>query len=71
MQALNASPSIAAILATKVLDLSVDTVLGLCGIAFILVQMGYLLWKWRRDWKRDRDRRAAGLPPPDTDRGHL
>ena len=72
VQSLNASPSIAAILATKVLDLSVDTVLGLAGIAFIAVQAGYLLWKWRRDWKRERERRAARQPPPeDTDRAPL
>lgn len=75
MQALNASPSIAAILATRVLDLSVDTLLGLAGIAFIAVQGAYLLWRWRRDYKRDlqRDlqRRPPGQPPPETDRGEL
>lgn len=30
--------------------------LGVAGIAFILLQAAYLVWKWRRDIRRDRER---------------
>lgn len=71
VQGLSAAPSLAAVLATKVLDLTIDNWLALAGIGFIALQALYLLWRWRRDWKRERQRRAAGLPPPETDRGDL
>lgn len=68
---LQATPSLVAILYTKALDLSIDNWLGITGILFIGLQALYLLWKWRRDWKRERERRKAGRPPPSTDRGDL
>lgn len=71
VQGLNATPSLTALLATKVLDLTIDHWLGLAGIAFIGLQALYLLWRWHRDWRRERQRRAAGMPPPDTDKGDL
>lgn len=58
-QIAQAIPSILAVIHSKVLGLSIDNWLGLCGIAFLVIQAAYLLWKWRRDWTRER----SGLPP--------
>lgn len=72
VQAAQAAPSVAAIIATKVLNLDVQSWLGLFGIGFIALQAAYLVWKWRRDVKREREREAAGTPPPlDSDRAPL
>ena len=29
-------------------------------MVFVLLQIGYLVWKWRRDVRREDERRAAG-----------
>ena len=29
-------------------------------MVFVLLQIGYLLWKWRRDVRREDERKAAG-----------
>jgi len=34
------------------------------GICFIVVQMAYLGWKWRRDIRREDERLRRGEPPP-------
>jgi len=36
-------------------------------ITFIVLQIANLIWKWRRDARRERERQAAGRPPVDTD----
>lgn len=43
-------------------------------LAFIVLQAGYLIWKWRQDYQRAQQRqrlaRLAGLKPePETDWG--
>lgn len=67
VQALNAIPATAAVVATKFLGLDISTWLGLFGIAFIALQASYLLWKWRRDYLREK----RGLPPSESQRGAL
>lgn len=52
-QAMQAPPALTAIwlwLSGK--DVSFWT--GIFGICFIAIQAGYLVWKWRRDIRRDR-----------------
>lgn len=40
--------------------LSLNNVIGIATLVYIVLQAGYLVWKWRRDWKRDRaDRMGA------------
>lgn len=56
MQIVQAAPSVAAVVATKVIDIPIDTLLGLVGIAFIVLQAAYLIWRWRRDVRRDAKR---------------
>lgn len=67
VQIATAAPSVLAVVWIKILGLSINDWLGLFGIFFLVLQAGYLLWKWRRDIKRER----RGQPPLDTDRGHL
>lgn len=48
--------------------------LVVASIAFVLLQAGYLVWKWRRDARRDMERqedRRRGRPLADTDLGTL
>jgi hypothetical protein len=40
-------------------------------IFFIVLQAGYLVWKWRRDYRRDLARRAMGKIADETVRGEL
>jgi hypothetical protein len=47
---LHAIPSASAIGAT-VLGLSLPDWAAICGIAFIVLQAGYLIWKWIREAK--------------------
>lgn len=54
VQAVLATPSAAAVLWTKILNLNTNDWLGLSGIGFIALQAAYLLWRWRRDIRRDR-----------------
>lgn len=37
------------------LSLPVDTWLKIGGLIFLALQVLYLLWRWRRDYVRDRD----------------
>lgn len=34
--------------------LSLNNIIGIATLAYISLQAGYLLWKWHRDWRRDR-----------------
>lgn len=42
--------------AIQVAGVSMNDVLLLSSFALILLQCGYLVWKWRRDARRDRER---------------
>lgn len=68
VQTAAATPSILAIVATKLLSLPIEKWLGLAGIGFIVLQAAYLLWRWRRDIRRERLR---GALQPDTGEGDL
>lgn len=58
VQAVNSMPSVAVVGAT-VAGLHVNDWLAIIGIVFILLQAAYLIWRWRRDARRERDRLAA------------
>lgn len=46
------------------LGLPLDEWLKVLGLVFLVLQMLYLIWRWRRDLMRERE----GLPPEDTTR---
>lgn len=56
-QGIIATPSIIGVLWTKILGLPVATWVGLFSIAFITLQISYLVWKWHAEWK-DRKEKA-------------
>ena len=55
--------------------LTMNTALASASLGFMLLQCAYLVWKWRRDSRRDNERRADRLngrkPEPDSDLGGL
>lgn len=57
VQTAQAVPSIAAIWA-YVAGITPERWLTYWGIAFLALQAGYLLWKWRRDVRRERNGQA-------------
>ena len=57
-QAVIASPSVAAIVAAKILELRINDWLGLLGIVFLLIQAAAFIWRWRRDIRIERERQA-------------
>lgn len=58
-QGIIATPSIIGVLWTKVLGLPVSTWVGLFSIAFITLQISYLVWKWCAEYS-DRKERKRG-----------
>lgn len=71
--AFHSAPGAAAAGSAGVFGLPLSDVLILSSIAFVALQAAYLVWKWRRDARRDQDRqedRRRGLPV-ETDLGGL
>lgn len=72
-----AAPSAGAAAGSRAMGLPLSDWLVLASIAFVLLQAGHLVWKWRRDSRRERERqedRRAGLPDAtvcETDRADL
>lgn len=60
-----------AVIVTWLLGVSIEKWAAVAGIVFILLQCGYLMWKWRRDHKREAERLRRGDAPPITDKGGL
>lgn len=54
-QIVAAAPSVAAVTA-PLLGVHLQLWLQILGLVFIALQIGYLVWKWRRDIKREEDR---------------
>lgn len=52
-QAVKAIPAFTAAASTMVFGLTINEVLAVCSIAFIGLQAAYLIWKWRREAKRE------------------
>lgn len=71
--AYQSAPGAAAAGSAGVFGLPLSDMLVLASIAFVALQAGYLVWKWRRDARRDQERqedRRRGLPV-ETDLGTL
>lgn len=77
---MHATPGAAAGGVFKIAGLPLSDWLVVASLAFVVLQAAYLVWKWRRDYRRDQQRRAdrerlAGLarlqPEPETDMGPL
>ncbi|WP_313331561.1 hypothetical protein ACQYWY_06740 [Comamonas sediminis] len=69
--AYHATPGAAATGVFKVWGLPLSEWLVVASLLFIALQAGYLVWKWRRDYRRDLARRALGKLAEETVRGDL
>lgn len=65
------APGVAAAGGARVLGLPLSDWAVMATISFIALQAGYLVWKWRRDYLRELERRQGGRPVPTTDLGAL
>lgn len=71
--AYQATPGAAAAGGAQMAGLPLSDWLVVASIAFVALQAGYLVWKWRRDARRDQERqedRRRGRPT-ETDLGEL
>lgn len=72
-----AAPSAGAAAGSRALGLPLSDWLVLASIVFVILQAAHLIWKWRRDSRRERERqedRRAGRPIDpafETERGDL
>lgn len=57
-----ATPAAIAATAGPLFGIQWDKWAAMLGCLFLLLQMGYLAWKWWRDYKRER----RGLPPRES-----
>lgn len=72
--AYQSAPGAAAAGGARVMGLPLSDWLVLASLAFVALQAAYLVWKWRRDARRDHERqedRRLGRKLRDTDIGAL
>ena len=60
---IEATPAAIAVTAGPVFGFAWPDIAAMLGCFFLLLQMGYLLWRWRRDIKRE----GRGQAPADTE----
>ncbi len=65
------APGVVASSGASVLGLPLSDWAVLATIAFVALQAGNLIWKWRRDYLREQERKARREPVPTTDMGAL
>jgi len=58
-QASKSAPPVLAWLIAFFAEWSLNNLIGVCTLVYLLLQIGFLLWKWRNE---RRDRRAARQP---------
>lgn len=65
------APSAVASSGARIAGLPLSDWAVLATIGFVTLQFAYLVWKWRRDYLREAERRANGHPVPVTDMAKL
>lgn len=55
----------------RIADLPLSDWAIVATIGFVALQAFYLIWKWRRDYLREIERKANGRPVPETGLGKL
>lgn len=69
----NALPGGTVAALTQVEGVTLPDLLLYCSIALVVLQFAYYAWKWRRDYRRDRDwparRPRRQCPDPDCEKG--
>jgi len=70
VQGVSSTPAWAAVM-TWLFGVTLEKWVAVCGLVFLVLQAAYLVWKWRRDHRREAERLRRGDPPPNTDKGAL
>ncbi len=52
-EAAKAAPPVAAAVGAATHSISINHVVGAVTIAYVVLQAAYLIWRWRRDHRRD------------------
>lgn len=65
--AYHSAPGAVAAGSARIGGLPLSDWLVLASLAFIALQAAYLIWKWRRDARREDERIRAGRPAPASD----
>ena len=52
--AVEATPAAIAVTAGPVFGFTFNDLAAVLGCIFLVLQMGYLIWRWRRDMRRDK-----------------
>lgn len=80
-EGLKAAPPVAVTAISLAAELTLNQAVAIVTIVYVLLQGAYLLWKWVREWRAERNRRVgqllkrrssdAGTPPakPDNEKG--
>lgn len=55
-EAAKSAPPIAVSLASFLGNLSLNNIIGVATLVYIVLQAAHLVWKWRRDIRKERDR---------------
>lgn len=50
------APPVAVTLGALASGVAINHIMGLVTIVYVALQAGYLIWKWRRDVRRERER---------------
>ncbi len=53
-EAAKAAPPVTVIATSTLAGWSLNNFIGAATLIYIILQAGYLLWKWRRDWKKEK-----------------
>lgn len=55
-EAAKAAPPVTVIATSTLAGWSLNNFIGLATLVYIILQAGYLLWKWRRDYKQEKSK---------------
>ena len=69
--AAQAAPGVVASSGARALGLPLSDWAVIATILFVILQAGNLVWKWRRDYLREQERKRCGKAPEPTDLGAL
>ena len=59
-EAIKAAPPVTVTATALAGGISLNNVIGAATLIYIVLQAGYLIWKWRRDIKREREAQQCG-----------
>ena len=58
-EAAKSAPPVVVTLGTLASGVTINHIMGLVTIVYVVLQAGYLVWKWRRDVRLERERKEC------------